>query len=211
MPKYPTCSFCGKNDSKPSREHILHKCFAKEFPTGTWESLNELNNYTRKSTKHLHIVTKPGRAPCEDCNNGWLSRLEKKAKPVLVPLMRGRAKILTPQDQAIIAIWFFARTVMFDLHCETATPRTCYFEDSEHSLLRKSLTCDPYYQFFIAAYSEKQAGFMREDQLNVRFAFNDASEPDSDMVRAYAFTFGIEHLVLQVFCVKGVSDSVGYH
>lgn len=209
MPKYPTCPFCGKNDSKPSKEHLLPKWFTEEFGSAAWDCFDELTHYTRKSTKHLHLVTDKGRRPCETCNNGWMSRLEKRAKPILIPLMRGRESVLTPRQQATIAMWFFLRTVIFDLRSETATPRQCYFEDSEFRLLHDRLTCDRHYLFFIAAYSETEKGFMREDQLFVRLVF--PNEPPSDPVRAYAFTFCIEHLILQVFCAKGGRDSMSYY
>jgi hypothetical protein len=210
VPTYPTCPFCGKNDSKPSKEHLLPKWFAEEFGSDTWECFDELTNYTRKSTKHLHLVTGKGRRPCAKCNSGWLSRLEKRAKPILVPLMRGREATLTPRQQATIAMWFFARAVMFDLRCETVTPRPCYFDNSEFRLLHDRLTCDRHYLFFIAAYSETTKGFMREDQLFVNLIF-DSDKPPSDPIRAYAFTLGIEHLILQIFCVKGMRDSMSYY
>lgn len=210
MVKYPTCPFCGKNESKPSKEHLLAKWFAEEFGADTWECFDELTHYTRKSTKHLHLVTDKGRRPCANCNNGWLSRLEKNAKPILIPLMRGCEMTLTPREQATIAMWLFSRAVIFDLRCETVTPRLRYFEDSELRLFRDQLTCDPHYLFFIAAYSEEKKGFMREDHLFVNLIF-DRDKPPSDPVRAYAFTFGIEHLILQVFCVKGMRDSMSYY
>lgn len=206
MPKYPTCTFCGKNDSKPSKEHVLPKWVTNEFPDAIkWETINRLTNYTRKTTKHVNITAKH---PCENCNNGWLSRLENKAKPILAPLIHGVPTTLSPSAQAVIGIWFFARAVMFDLHSEKATPRVRYFENAEHRLLKIRLACDPYYQFFIAAYAEKQLGFLQEDQLNVRLGTE--SDPGTDDVRAYAFTLCIEHLILQIFCVKGIDGSTGY-
>jgi hypothetical protein len=139
-----------------------------------------------------------------------MSRLEKRAKPILIPLMRGRESVLTPRQQAIVAMWFFLRTAIFDLRCEWATPRPCYFDASELRFLHDQLDCDRHYLFFIAAYSETTKGFMREDQLFVNLIF-DLDQPPSEPTRAYAFTLGIEHLILQVFCVKGMRDSMSYY
>jgi hypothetical protein len=211
MSNYPTCVFCLRNDSQPSKEHLLPKWFAKNFPTGVWECHDEITNYVRKSTKHLHLVTDKGRQPCERCNNVWLSKLETKAKLILVPLMRGQQRTITPREQAVIAMWLFKLTLMFDLRSEVVTPRPCFFDDTEFSLFGSKLTCNPYYQFFIAAYSETQKGFMREDQLFVNITFIDPKEPSRNNVPAYAFTFCMEHLILQVFCIKGMSHASGYH
>src|ERR1039458_1619145 len=36
---------------------------------------------------------------CETCNRGWMSRLEEAGKLVMVGLIAGKSKLLTPYDQ----------------------------------------------------------------------------------------------------------------
>ena len=39
------------------------------------------------------------------CNNGWMSDLQKLAKPILLPLIQGESFLLTPKQQKIVAAW----------------------------------------------------------------------------------------------------------
>lgn len=42
---------------------------------------------------------------CRACNSGWMSQVETKVIPVLTPLIYGQATDLSPDDQAILALW----------------------------------------------------------------------------------------------------------
>ena len=42
---------------------------------------------------------------CIDCNNGWMSRLQQAAKPVLLPLIQGDPTRLSRQNQRLVARW----------------------------------------------------------------------------------------------------------
>ena len=42
---------------------------------------------------------------CHDCNTGWMSFLEGRAKPVLEPMMLGHEKSLDTSEQFLIATW----------------------------------------------------------------------------------------------------------
>ena len=44
---------------------------------------------------------------CEDCNNGWMSDLEQRAKPVIVDLMSGNTKLeaLDANEREVLARW----------------------------------------------------------------------------------------------------------
>jgi hypothetical protein len=54
------------------------------------------------TNKELAIVA---RQVCKKCNNGWMSDLESRAKPVLTPLVQGASGYLDASDQATIAAW----------------------------------------------------------------------------------------------------------
>lgn len=209
MSKFPICTFCGKNDAKPSKEHIIPKWMSREFPDSTWELTNRLTKYVRKSTKYVHLIA---RYPCMNCNSGWMSDLEQLASPILIPLMHGQPATLSVHDQVTIRTWFFMKTVMFDLHSaveklhprhpEAKKPRPRYFENEELASLKSTLSVHPAYMVFIGRYKNKGRGIYQEDHSGVSVADANDLEPLSDPVRGYAFTFTIEHLVLQSFCAK---------
>ena len=53
------------------------------------------------------------RRVCADCNNGWLSDLEEKAKPIFEPLISGGARVLTPAEADTAALWCVKTAFMF--------------------------------------------------------------------------------------------------
>jgi hypothetical protein len=42
---------------------------------------------------------------CAKCNNEWLSQIQERAKPILIPLIQGASIELSEADQATIASW----------------------------------------------------------------------------------------------------------
>lgn len=51
---------------------------------------------------------------CDQCNNGWMSRLEEQVKPILKPMMLGNAVTLTVQQQERITTWMTKCAVMYE-------------------------------------------------------------------------------------------------
>ncbi|MCA1577771.1 MAG: hypothetical protein LC794_10485 [Acidobacteria bacterium] len=196
---YPTCLFCGRDDSPPSHEHVIPKWIPREFPGGVWDITNRLTQHVRAGRKYIDLTI---RAPCERCNNGWLSRLEQIAKPILLPLIHGTATDLRLLEQRIIAVWLFKTAVMYDLHSEKYAPRPRYFDDDELRLLAKTGGFNGKYRMFVGEYFGTQHGFMQEDHSGLITVERDTLKPVSDPVRIYSFTFAIERLILQIFCAK---------
>jgi hypothetical protein len=54
---------------------------------------------------------------CEPCNNGWMSRLEERAKPLMEPLMEGTTKLesLNEEQRQLLARWA-AKTAIIETH-----------------------------------------------------------------------------------------------
>ena len=55
------------------------------------------------STPLIEVITK---RVCEDCNTGWLGRIEIGAKAVFEPLLDAETQTITEMDRWIIARWF---------------------------------------------------------------------------------------------------------
>jgi hypothetical protein len=203
MPNYPTCVFCGKNDSKPSKEHIIPQWLSRLFPNVMWDIEDRETKKTFQSKGRIELVTKK---PCKRCNSEWLEQIESAAKPILLPLIDGSQSTLNPDEQMIIALWFFTRAVMFDLHGEKKRP--CYFEPYEHRALMESKSVDMRYGFYLARYGGTKPSIVQEDHLGI--SFTDADDPRKQspypIIRAYTYTFVVKHLALQIFCVKRPID-----
>jgi hypothetical protein len=120
--------------------------------------------------------------------------------------MEGTPTTLGPDEQMTVALWFFVRAIMFDLHAEKKRPR--YFEPYERRALMEGRVFDARYNFYLAQYRGTQPGITQEDHLTLAFTDADNPQPEApgDPFRGYAFTFVIKQLVLQIFCVKRPVD-----
>jgi hypothetical protein len=107
-----TCWFCGTAliAATTSKEHVFPQWLQKELGLGavamtpTWHAqpLGELLDQRNQTWGSLVA----GRI-CRSCNNGWMSKLEKMAMPVLLPLVRGDRDVrhLTTQGAQKVATW----------------------------------------------------------------------------------------------------------
>src|SRR5687767_6494102 len=108
---YKTCLFCNRNDSPLTREHVFPRWIVKEFSNADiWDNVN----VGPKPFKSHHEIGQICKKVCKRCNTGWMCALESKARPVLSPLIRGSAAVLTPDEQALITRWFLKIAIMFD-------------------------------------------------------------------------------------------------
>lgn len=109
------CIFC----SRPglSREHVWPLWAHQHVPHGRSRKHNRTVFKTSKSNPNivgLHhrkvhsgdVLTIKLRVVCKThCNNGWMSALETRVKPILLPLIVGAPAVLDANDQRIIATW----------------------------------------------------------------------------------------------------------
>jgi hypothetical protein len=59
---------------------------------------------------------------CERCNNGWMSRIENHAIPLVAPMANGVTTRLRPREQARVAAWV-ALTAMVSQHLHPPADR----------------------------------------------------------------------------------------
>lgn len=71
---------------------------------------------------------------CAGCNNGWMSRLETEAKPLLSPLIDGRDRAIWSDEQAIISAWLIKTAMVFEFTADSS--REPYYTDEERRRLR---------------------------------------------------------------------------
>jgi hypothetical protein len=55
------------------------------------------------------------RRVCAKCNNGWMSELEERAKPILKPLIRAGSRTLSANDADTVAFWCMKTALLFQL------------------------------------------------------------------------------------------------
>lgn len=139
------------------------------------------------------------RAVCADCNNGWMSDLERAAKPLLMPGFDGRGRAFHAEGQRTLAAWGFKTALMLGEVFRgeaTGVPRAHQVHLREHG--------EP-----PAAVGVWLSAFGGPEPASFRAAGMAISRPgervtDEDEPNVYVFTFHIGPFVFQSF---GVVDA----
>ncbi len=120
------CLFCKNGKSFKDREHVFPKWLLEELNYKTQTQpffetkYNEIKNFDVKSDSKLFAKFNFDnfKSPyvCDDCNGGWMSNLEGKIKPILLPLIHGQKELkdLTKQEKNLIAIWSIKTTCVIE-------------------------------------------------------------------------------------------------
>jgi hypothetical protein len=118
-----TCIFCGgASGTSITKEHVFPDWLRELFPRSplhvhtygitTWGVGSRPGApVTVRKPKQGHVTTRQVRVVCRKCNNEWLSRLETRAKPLLLALLRGERFALGPAEQLLLSTWA-AKTCM---------------------------------------------------------------------------------------------------
>jgi hypothetical protein len=77
------------------------------------------------------VASESIREVCRSCNNNWMSELESRAKPLLVPMATGIPQLLEQSQQIVVATWG-AKTVMV---CERVVGRNFNFAESDRRIV----------------------------------------------------------------------------
>lgn len=119
MSNHGHCIFCGQH-SKLTKEHFWPNWLRKHLPTDSSDSYfteihstNSLAPPTLQNRKVFQgdVTTKKIRAVCGSCNNGWMSRLEERVKPLLMSLMNDTAPHLTTRQVYEVSLWCSVKAV----------------------------------------------------------------------------------------------------
>jgi len=109
--KHRLCIFCRTplSGKEKSKEHIFPKWLQKHLrieKTHLYQTLFRTNGGTENNRKYTFNKHVSGLV-CRDCNNGWMNRLEGKAKPLLIPLLNGDRGHIEQEQCEIIAKWLY--------------------------------------------------------------------------------------------------------
>lgn len=101
------CIFCGVPPPLTA-EHVWSQWLATEVPdlghfgTEITGIVGDRGSFRRQRRKPSSVKPK---IVCVDCNTGWMSQLQERAKPHLVPLFCGQHTILDREAQECVASW----------------------------------------------------------------------------------------------------------
>jgi hypothetical protein len=122
------CIYCG-NHGKMTKEHFYGEWLKKIVSPGRSKRTvhivsTETENGVVLGKGKLHRPGPPYasqlRVVCEECNNGWLSKIQEIAKPLLIPLIRGDTSRMTADCLLPLA----AYATMVTMTIQFADPQT---------------------------------------------------------------------------------------
>src|SRR5574339_65289 len=109
------CWFCGAA-RKLTNEHVWPDWLVQEFGKGAYEAAHFRPGKGIQRKHDQDSIELTVRRVCDPCNSGWMSNIERVAKPLLLPLILGTAKRATfnANQQTLVANWIVLRAMVFD-------------------------------------------------------------------------------------------------
>jgi hypothetical protein len=125
------CLACGTTSSPASREHVFSKWLLAEFgPNISMALFKRLDDGAREQRRaEIRLDSFKLKRICECCNNGWMSKLEESAKPLVLGLIRGVRELglLSDDERRILARWA-GKTAIVESHSVGAEcPVSCEY------------------------------------------------------------------------------------
>ena len=199
------CVFCGDDTVPMTREHIFSDWIADlygEMPRGISQVVDDEGIKTWSQRAFQDTV----RIVCQDrCNGGWMSRLEGRVKPILGPMItKGWATTLSPASQALIAFWAVKTALVLDYF----HPTVPWYQSRSIPALYAAQQPLPSHMVWLGrrnASADCLAESIKQEISQIEVPKDDPHI--QEQIRAdiasgrgiYRITFGIGHVVLQVF------------
>jgi hypothetical protein len=187
--KIKVCVFCGKRAN--SDEDVWPRWLLK-FIGGTTHRMDVVGKDARVKRSWPGNRLLVNRV-CRECNNGWMSRLEDRCKPLIVHMSAGTPITLTRDDAVALATWAAKTTMMLDYAGARPSP---YYKVSECAYLKNYLTPPPGTTIWLASVSRCSY----EVYSNGRDLFKGISIPGLP-IRGYMATLAVRHLAFQALAV----------
>lgn len=131
-----TCLFCDRTTL--NREHVWPDWISK-FLFGEPKRGRFTAHRTGTDRKPLG---RPFKAPelnhkakivCYGCNSGWMNEVESAARPILKPMLRGRAVLLNIEEQFTIRAWIVLRGMVLERGGTAPGARRFYTQDERRT------------------------------------------------------------------------------
>jgi hypothetical protein len=153
------CIFCLRRGL--TQEHVFADWLRVLFPrnasdthtagTTTWGKAKHGRIYAMPALRMRqgHSGSRKVRYVCGPCNNGWMSRMEARTRPILMPLIQGLPHRISTFDQQYLAAWV-AKTVMV---AEYLYPDRTAIPDLHRLWMYANLEPPPEWSIWMAHYS----------------------------------------------------------
>ena len=188
------CMFCQEKAS--SKEDIWPQWLTKQFPLSDASCMEaerggqKLGTWKNKSPKLLQA-----RCVCGNCNNGWMSKLEREMKPIMVSILDEKLRTLNTSSQAVIAVW----AIKTAMALEALHPKKMFFySEIEHQNMRAVSTIPERTTIWIAKCVNQPNIYSVGKYLH--------TAPGDNEVKAYVTTMAFGSLAIQVLSIRTLAS-----
>jgi hypothetical protein len=189
MPR--ACLFCGR--TPVSSEHAVALWTGDVIPgSGPWMH----GHRERHGDDPIREWSKSApdlkcNVPCRACNNGWMSALEGRAKPVLTPMFQGSPRHLQPHELEVICFWAQKTSLMLD-RCSDATRQN--IPDAEFQELYVAQSALPSAHIWTGKCDVSRGSSFQARTVEL--------DPGDARTIGYAATLCVGHLVFELISIK---------
>ena len=209
---FRTCIFCGGRGL--TKEHIwprwLHAYIPPELKEHAvrlevnWPDRAETSIVKRQGDTQSRTV----RRVCVNCNGGWMSALQERAKPIIVPLLSACRGVLTRKQQTTLAAW----AAMTTMTAEQIDERKMTVSQEDREYLMQHGEAPGHWRIWLADYRCER----RKSRYDFRCApLYLAGEivPDQPYAgpatpNTQASTFVLGRLLVHTFCSTAIRSQV---
>jgi len=128
---------------------------------------------------------------CPDCNNGWMSRLENNAKPILESILDDKLGALDAPAQCTLALWAVKTAMVLET---IDSSQTWFYSDDERRLMCVMQTIPPRTSVWIAKCIHQPNVYSAAKHLYTL--------PGGEGAHAFAVTMAFGSLAFQVVTIE---------
>ncbi len=136
------CIFCGAPPPLTG-EHLfsdwMHHFIPREYKTWSTSTFKEDPTGRYRSRQNHGGDPRDLKVQCvcgPRCNNGWMSGLEKKVKPILAPMIDGKSTRLNQVDQLTLSTWAVLKSIVLE-YSTGAVPVTSWKQRRQFMLRQR--------------------------------------------------------------------------
>jgi hypothetical protein len=179
------CAFC-PNSASLSGEHLWSQWIGDELGSRpyTFTRIDTDGSVNQWKNDELNVKAK---VVCKSCNNGWMSDLESKTKPILKDMiLHCRETALRARDIALVAAVTFKNAVIADHMHDRRSP---FFTIGERRDFRERQEVPPGAQMWLASIANQRGLF--------KSMYAEIPGRDSLAFHLNIFTYAVGHFVIQ--------------
>lgn len=154
------CIFCGVS-GKLSREHVWAAWLRGYLPSdrgvnqvasrlGRIGNAVEFSVTDMRVTETAHYGDKTLRLVCAKCNNGWMSRLQNRVKPHLIPLMTSSGDgVIAEVALDILRKWLVMTTMVAEFTDMSGNSEAIAISEEDRASFARTLAIRDHWRIFI--------------------------------------------------------------